>query len=58
MLLIIRRLDEWVSPSDLTAEVGATYRTVQRILAGIDEEVGLERRKVGRRVEYRLRRNF
>ena len=55
LVRLLDRLGDWVSPSDLVPEVGATYRTVLRLLRGIDTEVGLERRQFGRRVEYRRR---
>lgn len=54
IIRIMRRLGEWVSPSDLLAEAGATRRTVERILRVFEDECGLCRRQVGRRVEYRL----
>lgn len=54
LIRISQRLASWVSPGTLAAEEQVDRATVHRILAGIHDEVGLLKRRSGRRVEYRL----
>jgi DNA-binding IclR family transcriptional regulator len=55
-MIIIEMLRGWSSPGVIATTLGVNRSTVHRILLGIHEEVGLEKRKTGRVVEYRLPR--
>jgi hypothetical protein len=54
LIRMSQRLATWASVEELIEVSAATRRTVNRILAGLHEEVGLVKRRVGRRIEYRL----